>query len=211
MTLSTWLAFLMASIVISVSPGSGAVASMTAGMNHGLFRSYWTIFGLQLGLLFQVASVGFGVGALAAGSEMIFQTIKWFGVAYLVWLAIQCWRSQINLSELDHPDKRRHRPSRQVWQAFLVNVTNPKAYVFMVAVLPQFVDAHKNVLGQFLIMAVTMVVIDIVVMNGYAFFASQVARFLHDERHRRRMNQFFGVLFLVAACVLALVQRKAGG
>lgn len=208
MTLSTWLAFLTASIVISVSPGSGAVASMTAGMNHGLLRSYWTILGLQLGLLFQVASVGFGVGALAAGSETIFQIIKWFGVAYLVWLAIQCWRSQMNLSELDSPDKPRTRPSRQVWQAFLINVTNPKAYVFMVAVLPQFVKAEQSVFLQFLIMAVTMVVVDILVMNGYAFFASQVARFLHDERHRRRMNQLFAVLFFAAALVLALVQRR---
>jgi homoserine/homoserine lactone efflux protein len=207
MSFNTWVALLIAGILISVSPGAGAVASMTAGMRHGVLRSFWTILGLQLGLLFQIAAVGFGVGALVARSEILFQTTKWFGVAYLTWLGIQSWRAQAQ----DMGAKRQTAPEsamRQIAQAFLVNITNPKAYLFMVAVLPQFLDSTKSVPVQFAIMAGTLIAVDFVVMNGYSLFSSQVARFLKSEQHQKYLNRFFGVLFFAVALALAFVRRQ---
>ncbi|MEO6054127.1 MAG: homoserine/homoserine lactone efflux protein [Chthoniobacterales bacterium] len=208
MLFHTWLAFLSASILISVSPGAGAVASMTSGLNRGVLRSFWTILGLQLGLLFQVLAVGFGVGTLVARSEIAFQIIKWFGVAYLVWLGIRCWNLQSS-ENLDIEKVERISTGKQVFQAFLVNITNPKAYVFMIAILPQFVNPGESVFVQFSVMALTMVVVDVIVMNGYTLFASQVARFLKDAQHLALLNKVFGTLFLVVAFVLAWVQRAA--
>ena len=86
MTLETWLAFFVACWVISLSPGAGAVASMSAGLRYGFLRGYWNALGLQLALLMQIAVVAAGLGAVLATSELAFSLIKWFGVAYLVYL-----------------------------------------------------------------------------------------------------------------------------
>ena len=91
MALETWLAFFVACWVISLSPGAGAVASMSAGMQYGFWRGYWNALGLQLGLALQIAIVAAGVGAILAASALAFSLIKWFGVAYLVFLAYKQW------------------------------------------------------------------------------------------------------------------------
>src|SRR5690606_24495759 len=91
MDLTTWLAFFAVSWAISISPGAGAVAAMSAGLAHGFRRGYLTTLGLVLGIWTQILVVGIGLGALVATSATAFTVIKWAGVAYLVWLGIQQW------------------------------------------------------------------------------------------------------------------------
>ena len=86
MSWDTWLAYLVACWVISLSPGAGAIASMSSGLNFGFRRGYWNAVGLQLALILQIAIVAAGVGALLAASELAFSVIKWFGVLYLLYL-----------------------------------------------------------------------------------------------------------------------------
>ena len=93
MSLETWLAFFAACWVISLSPGAGAIASMSCGLQYGFWRGYWNALGLQLGLALQIAIVAAGVGAILAASSTAFYAIKWFGVAYLVYLAVKQWRA----------------------------------------------------------------------------------------------------------------------
>ena len=91
MDFSTWLTFFAASWAISISPGAGAVAAMSAGLNHGFRRGYFTVFGLVLGIWTQLLVIGLGLGALVAASASAFLVVKWAGVAYLVWLGIAQW------------------------------------------------------------------------------------------------------------------------
>ena len=93
MSLETWLAFFAACWVISLSPGAGAIASMSCGLQYGFWRGYWNALGLQLGLALQIAIVAAGVGAILAASSTAFYAIKWFGVAYLIYLAVKQWRA----------------------------------------------------------------------------------------------------------------------
>ena len=93
MALDTWLAFFVASWIISLSPGAGAIASMSSGLQYGFLRGYWNAIGLQLGLAMQIAVVAGGLGAILAASSNAFYAIKWFGVAYLVYLAVKQWRA----------------------------------------------------------------------------------------------------------------------
>src|SRR5471032_1652421 len=83
MSLETWLAFFAASWIISLSPGAGAVASMSCGLEHGFLRGYWNALGLQLGLILQLVIVAAGLGAILATSALAFNLIKWFGV--VIW------------------------------------------------------------------------------------------------------------------------------
>lgn len=86
MELDVWFAYFAACWVISLTPGAGAIASMTSGLSYGFRRGYWNALGLQLALALQIGIVAAGGGALLATSELAFGLIKWFGVAYLVWL-----------------------------------------------------------------------------------------------------------------------------
>ena len=124
MTWQVWAAFLGASLAISLSPGAGAVTSMSTGLAVGLRRGYWNILGLQIGVVLQIAVVAAGLGALIAGSDVAFEVIKWFGVAYLAYLAVAQWRATpteadvtVEVTELS--------PRALVTRGFLVNASNP--------------------------------------------------------------------------------------
>jgi homoserine/homoserine lactone efflux protein len=88
-----WLGFFGASIAIAFSPGAGAIQSMASGLTHGLLRAYWSIVGQELGLLFQLALVAVGLGAIVAKSILAFTVIKFVGVGYLLYLALRQWRA----------------------------------------------------------------------------------------------------------------------
>lgn len=209
MALHTWLAFFVACWVISLSPGAGAIASMSSGLQYGFWRGYWNAIGLQLGLALQIAIVAVGVGAILAASALAFSLIKWFGVAYLVYLAVLQWRAEP--SELRAEDARRPlgRPLTLVVRGFLVNISNPKAIVFMLAVLPQFLDPQAPLLPQYLLMGVTMIGVDLIVMAGYTGLAARVLRALRSPRQQRLLNRTFAGLFVGAAALLATVRRAA--
>ncbi|MFW3896382.1 LysE family transporter [Pseudomonas putida] len=207
MSLETWLAFFAACWVISLSPGAGAIASMSCGLQYGFWRGYWNALGLQLGLILQIAIIAAGVGAVLAASATAFQVIKWFGVAYLVYLAVKQWRAlPADLSD-ESAVRPIGRPLSLVFRGFLVNVSNPKALVFMLAVLPQFINPHEALLPQYVMITVTMISVDLLVMAGYTGLASKVLRLLRTPKQQRRMNRTFAGLFLGAATLLATIRR----
>ncbi|QOQ74697.1 MULTISPECIES: LysE family transporter [Pseudomonas] len=207
MALDTWLAFFLASWIISLSPGAGAIASMSSGLQYGFLRGYWNAIGLQLGLAMQIAVVAGGLGAILAASSNAFYAIKWFGVAYLVYLAIKQWRAlPMDMSE-DAAIRPIGKPLAMMFRGFLVNASNPKALVFMLAVLPQFVDPHAPLLIQYLILGATMISVDMIVMAGYTGLASKVLRLLRTPKQQKRMNRTFAGLFVGAAGFLASLHR----
>ncbi|WP_439860533.1 LysE family transporter [Pseudomonas sp. MBLB4136] len=209
MALQTWLAFFVACWVISLSPGAGAIASMSSGLQYGFWRGYWTALGLQLGLALQIAIVAAGVGAILATSALAFSLIKWFGVLYLVYLGYRQWQA-LPADLATAPEQRPiGRPLTLVLRGFLVNISNPKAIIFMLAVLPQFLDPQAPLLAQYLLMGVTMICVDLLVMAGYTGLASRVLRLLRTPRQQRLMNRSFGALFVGAAALLATVRRTA--
>ncbi len=208
MELSTWLTFFAASWAISISPGPGAIASMSAGLNHGFRYGYVTIFGLVLGIWTQLLVVGVGLGALVATSATAFTVVKWFGVGYLVWLGIAQWRAparpMVAVSDSDEVVSQR----TLVLRAWLINVVNPKGTVFLLAVVPQFIHLSQPLLPQYLIIGATLAFTDLVVMTGYTALASRVLGALKEPTHIRAMNRTFGSLFVLAGSLLALFKRS---
>ncbi|MFG1784108.1 homoserine/homoserine lactone efflux protein [Rhodococcus oryzae] len=208
MAWQVWFAFFGAAWVISLSPGAGAIASMSTGLRHGLRRGYWNILGLQIGLLLQVVIVAAGVGALLASSALAFTVIKWFGVAYLVYLGIRQWRAAPTEVSTD-TDTRRHSATALVARGFLVNASNPKAVVFMLAVLPQFLNPAAPLVPQYAIIAATMIAVDVMVMTGYTGLAARVLRMMRSPKQQRVTGRVFSGLFFAAAAFLSLVRRGA--
>ncbi|EQM78859.1 LysE family transporter [Pseudomonas stutzeri] len=209
MTLDTWLAFFIACWVISLSPGAGAIASMSCGLQYGFWRGYWNAIGLQVALALQIAVVAAGVGAILATSSLAFSLIKWFGVAYLLWLALKQWQAVPSMLDDSAGPRPIGRPLALVFRGFLVNASNPKAIVFILAVLPQFLDPRGELVVQYLQMGTTMVVVDLIVMAGYTGLAAKVLRLLRTPRQQRLVNRSFATMFAGAAALLATVRRAA--
>jgi len=208
MPLETWLAFVVAAWLISLSPGAGAISCMAAGMRYGYARAMWNILGLQLGILFVLAIVAAGLGAIMAASTTLFAAVKWLGAAYLVYLGIRQWRAPA-APVTEAGANVTGTPRQLVMRGFLVNATNPKGIVFMLAVLPQFIDPALPQLPQYVVCGATLFFTDLVVMSGYTGLAARVLRLLREPHHVRWVNRTFGGLFVAAGAVLATFRRAA--
>lgn len=206
MSYAVWFAYMLACWVISISPGAGAIASMSSGLNYGFKHGYWNALGLQLALLVQILIVAAGVGVLFASTPWAFLAVKWFGVLYLLYLAYLQWKapSQSIDIQVEHQQKS---IGKLLLNGFVVNMSNPKAIVFLLAVLPQFLDLSKPQPIQYLIMAMTMISIDLIVMAGYTGLAAKVLRLLKSPKQQKYMNRTFAVLFACAAGLLSFVHQ----
>ena len=209
MEFSVWLAFFAASWAISLSPGAGAIAAMSSGLSYGFRRGYFTTFGLILGVTTQLVVVGAGLGALIAASSLGFTVVKWAGVAYLAFLGIQQWRApavpMVAAANADLQVTRR----TLVLRGWMLNAVNPKATVFLLAVVPQFLDLHASLPRQYAVIGATLAFTDAVVMAGYTVLAARVLSALRSSRQIRIMNRSFGSLFMAAAMLLATFKRVA--
>jgi homoserine/homoserine lactone efflux protein len=208
MPLETWLTFLVASFLISLSPGAGAIACMAAGMRFGFVRAVWNVLGLIAGLQVVLVLVATGLGALLAASTIAFTIVKWLGVAYLVWLGVAQWRAPAHVVDPDAVGKGLGGTRRQLfWRGMLVNATNPKAIVFMLAVLPQFIDPARPLLAQYAACGATLGFTDLIVMSGYTAFAAKALRLLRKPQQIRAMNKTFGGLLVAMGALLATFKR----
>ena len=213
MELQVWLAYFLASWAIALSPGSGAVLSMTHGLAYGVQKTSATIAGLQLGLAVILLVAGVGVGALLLASATAFTVVKFAGAGYLIWLGLKQWRSHVSATVAAGeaaPVQTGVPPARERFvTGFFTNVTNPKGIVFMVAVLPQFIDPQRSLWLQLLVLLVTTIAVDLVVMHGYAFLASRAQRWLATAKARRTQNRVFGGVLMAMGASLLLVKRAA--
>ena len=204
MTLAVWLGFFLASILIAITPGPGAVISMSTGMRHGYWAALIAILGLQSAILLHLLIVALGLGALLATSETAFLLVKFFGAAYLAWLGVQKWRAPAIPVDANAPMVRR---KGLFLQGVLVNLTNPKAIIFIAALVPQFVSPGQAQVSQYLLIAATLCLTDLTVMSGYALAAVHLGRWLHDPVAIHLQNRVFGGLFVSAGALLAISSR----
>jgi len=206
-----WLAYFAACWVIAVSPGSGAVLSMSHGLSYGLKKTSTTILGLQTGLVIILLIAGGGLGALLLASEEAFLVVKTIGAMYLIYLGIQQWRAKVETGQPGGLDKSVRvtvmSRRRRFATGLLTNVTNPKGIIFMVAVLPQFIDPTHPLGPQLAILAATMCFVDLIVMHGYALLASRMQGLFRNARAVLWQNRFFGSVLVAVGAALFFVRR----
>ena len=210
MLFSTWITFVIAGTVIAISPGSGAVLSMSHGLAYGVKKASGTVLGLQLGLLLVFAIAGAGVGSLLLASEFAFNVVKVVGALYLIYLGVSQWRARVAVpADAEAAPPVAPALGKRVLTGFLTNATNPQGIIFMVAVLPQFISQHAPLLPQLAILGATMVTIDTVVMHGYALLAATMQRFFRDAGAVKKQNRFFGGILMFMGGALFFVKRSA--
>ena len=191
--------------MISLTPGAGAINTMSNALVSGFRRSLWGVLGQQLALVIHVIVVAAGVGILVSSSPFLFAMIRYVGAAYLVYLGVRKLLAKAEKNDrgnsLATVESRLSMFRRGLW----VNLLNPKAIVFFLAFMPQFIRPQDPLLPQYLILTATVVVIDIIVMWFiFAAGAKQLKHLTTSERGQRVLNRTFGVLFIAVGILLAL-------
>jgi len=201
MGLGIWFAFAAACVVFSLAPGAGTISSINNSMMGGIKAALKGLIGLQLALAFHILIVSLGLGALLASSAVFFETVKYIGAAYLIYLGFKKWREKggLNIGKILNPAIC----DQLVKQGFIVNLMNPKSIVFLAAFLPQFVNINHPVIEQYMILGITVITIDSIIMFGYSLLGLFVKPYLSSHKVMSFMNKLFGTLFISMGVVLA--------
>lgn len=205
-TWTVWLSLLAACVVISLTPGAGAINTMSNALAQGWRRSLWGVLGQQAALIVHVVIVAAGVGLLVSRSPLLFEIIRYAGAAYLVYLGIRLILAAPDPVAIERAGLTREGAWSIFRRGFWVNLLNPKAIVFFLAFVPQFVRLDRDPLPQYLVLIGTVIVVDVLVM--WFFFAAAAKpfrRFTRDARGQRILNSIFGALFIAVAGLLLFV------
>jgi len=205
MDFSLWLALFLAAWAISISPGPGAVASMAAGLRYGIWPGAALVCGLITGYTIQFIISVVGVATVIKTSPLLFEVIKWVGVSYLIYLGIKQYRSPVSMVRVDVSTMPSATAGKLFMQGFLVDITNPKAAIFLLAVIPQFVDTTRPLMLQYVLICLTLCLVDLVIMLCYVALAANLVKLLKNPHMTARINKIFGVCFVLAALSMAFM------
>ena len=201
MTWQTWSLYALAAIGLSLTPGPNGLLALTHGALHGTKKTLATIVGGSLGFGLIIGLSMFGIGALLTTWVGLLVIMKWLGGAYLVWLGIQVIRSEpIDISRSKNAGNGRLRTLFS--QGLISAISNPKGILFFVAFLPQFVNPRESLFTQFLLMAMTFIVIEFVYEFTVASLADRIKPLL--ARAGKNFNRVFGGIFIAIGVLLPL-------
>ncbi|MGA2528945.1 MAG: LysE family translocator [Acidimicrobiales bacterium] len=202
-------AFALTALVIIVIPGPSVMFVVARALSYGRKAAVLTVIGNTLGEYLQVVAVAFGVGEVVERSVAVLTGLKLFGAVYLVYLGVRAIRDRRSLLTMLEPGQR---PSRRrfLLQGFVVGASNPKTVVFLVAILPLFVDRAQGAIPvQILVLGVVFSAIAIVSDNVWGLFAGTARAWFARSPKRLELIGGIGGLAIIAVGVrLALTGRK---
>ena len=199
--------FLITSLIVVASPGTGVLYTLAAGLSRGSRASAVAAFGCTLGIVPHMAAAVMGLAALLHTSAVAFHTLKYLGVAYLLYMAWSALREQ---GALRVERQAGTRSARQViTSAILINILNPKLSIFFFAFLPQFVSAQEaHPLARMLELSAVFMLLTFVVFVGYGLFAAAIrTHVVTRPRVLTWMRRTFAAAFVALGAKLALAER----
>ena len=199
--------FLITSLIVVISPGTGVLFTLAAGLSRGSRASVVAAFGCTLGIVPHMAAAIMGLAALLHASALAFHTLKYLGVAYLLYMA---WNALRERGALKVEKEVGARSAAQVIvSAILINILNPKLSIFFFAFLPQFVSAHEaHPLSRMLELSAVFMLLTFAVFVGYGLFAAAIRNHVISRpRVLTWMRRTFAAAFIALGAKLALADR----
>jgi threonine/homoserine/homoserine lactone efflux protein len=199
--------FLVTSLIVIVSPGTGVLYTLAAGLSRGSRASVVAAFGCTLGIIPHMAAAIMGLAALLHASALAFQTLKYLGVAYLLYMA---WNALKEHGALRVEKMVGPRSAAQVIvSAILINILNPKLSIFFFAFLPQFVSADEpHPLSRMFELSTVFMVLTFAVFVGYGLFAAAIRNHvIARPRVLTWMRRVFAGAFVALGAKLAFADR----
>jgi len=201
------VAFLLTTLIIVVTPGTGVLYTLAAGLSRGARASVIAATGCTLGIVPPMVAAIMGLAALLQTSALAFQTLKYLGVAYLLYMAWSTFRDKDALTVEE--DIAPPSATRVIISGILINVLNPKLTIFFFAFLPQFVSTRETGAYQRMLeLSGVFMLVTFVVFAGYGIFAASVrSHILSRPQAMIWMRRFFAGSFVALGAKLALTGR----
>ena len=204
MTLAGLLAFCAVYALAVAAPGPGIAAIIARGLAHGLKGAPAFISGFIVGDLVWFAIAATGLAALARTAATLFVAIKWIGVAYLLFLAWKLWSAPAESVKVAGADSEKGQHGWRAFVAsFLLTLSNPKAILFFLALLPTVVDLASMNLVRFLEITAAIIIVQPMVLGTYALLAAKARDLFTTPKAVRRLNRSSGLAMAGAAVVVA--------
>ncbi len=199
--------FLGVMAVLAVTPGPAVLFSIANGVQRGPRGVALGVSGITAASLIWFAAAGLGLGALMAAAPWLFVVLAWFGVAYLAWLGGGKLWAGLTGAAKSVGDGPARRGRAAFADGLAVQLANPKMVLFFSSILPPFLDLHRPLPPQLLLLALAAVAIDAVGLGGYGLGGAALADRLRTPAGARAFSLVSGVLLLGAAALIALTRR----
>jgi RhtB (resistance to homoserine/threonine) family protein len=209
MTLSIWLLYVAAVIVLTVTPGPSVLMCISTSVQHGPRHALVASLGSTLAIACIMVLSMLGLGTVLAASETLFSILKWLGAAYLAYLGVTSLLSKA--SHIAVPEESQPQVSARTLfgRGILVGASNPKALLFFGALFPQFIEPAAPQATQFLVLGLTFIFFELFWLSIYALTAAKARHWLQQPRRATLFNRVTGAVFLLAAGLLATTKRNA--
>lgn len=196
--------FLILATLTVLSPGPGVVLTLSNALRHGWSGALPGILGIALGAFIVAGLSASSVGLILATSAMAFTVLKYVGALYLLYLGVKMWRTQRFISELTVTATQ---PWRCFVEALSIQLLNPKAGFFFLAVFPQFIRAQDSYYSQFFILVSSYALLVVLVHTGYALVANGARGWLSTNRGARIVGKLSGVTFFCFGMLMASASK----
>ena len=195
--------YLQIILFLFITPGTPRIVIISYSMNYGVQKCVWTALGDVSANIIQATLVIFVIGSLFSEHSVILNSLKWIGIAYIIYLAYDIYNSRpkdINSSEISKKGFFSFYKD-----GFLVAGTSPKAWMFFPFIFPQFIDFNENYIVQFIILLITYVVLDFLSLIGYAILAKKLIIWL--KANPKVINTISACVLIIIAIIIALTQQ----
>jgi len=201
-----FLAYCLAVAIFALIPGPIVTLIVANSLSHGSRSGLATVAGASIGNTVLLCATAVGLVAFFALLSEVFELVRWAGAVYLVWLGIKAWQGSARQQTVALPAMK--RPSQAAFlQGLLMAITNPKAIVFYIAFLPQFLDPHLPAGSQLLAMICTTIIMTLFFDSTYALLAGRARNWFTAPGRRRLQLRITGTLLIGVGCGLLLARR----
>lgn len=209
MDFSTWTLYFFAVLILTASPGPSALLCMTKAVSSGQRAGIFAALGSLLAITLILTASFTGLGVIIATSELAFNSVKWLGAGYLIYLGVKTLLAKslpITLSQ-NQKDVDQNRFNHFL-SGFIVGASNPKAIVFFTALFPQFINPDSALLQQYFLFTSTFIVLELSWLLAYVFVGVKSSKWLFTKTRLTIFNRLSGAVFIGAGSLLSLSNRS---
>ncbi|WP_158770478.1 LysE family translocator [Paraglaciecola sp. L1A13] len=208
MDLHAYFIFLTTTIIVCMSPGPAVITIASQGARHGAKKALCGVTGVASANVVYFLLSATGIASLIIASNLLFSIIKWIGVLYLLYLGLNALFSKSGGLSIN---KKAHSSAKGVAlfsQGFIVELANPKALLYFLALLPQFIDIEKPIIGQLLIMGASCLLVDLMSYTMYAYIGQKLSNGSVKSSIVNVINKSAGGFLLFAGIKMASVSAN---
>jgi len=202
-----FVSFVLTTALMIALPGPSVLLTIAHSLSFGWWRALITVGGATLGIAVQLLIAVIGIGGLIRFVAATFDLLRWAGAAYLVYIGVKVWRNAQELAALDKAVDA--RPNGLLMQGLVITIFNPKSLLFIAAFLPQFVDVHRPVEAQFLIIVPVFLLITFVITSAWAIVSGVINSFIRSSATLAILFRLAAVMIVLSGVGMVLIRQEA--